>query len=47
MVRLIAFSIALFLNEVLSLNAQEFDSLAIRPFFDQLLNEVLSLNAQE
>ena len=35
------------LNEVLSLNAQEFRSLMERAKADRFLNEVLSLNAQE
>ena len=35
------------LNEVLSLNAQEFYRLRARRFPSRVLNEVLSLNAQE
>ena len=35
------------LNEVLSLNAQEFENGLALFFPDKLLNEVLSLNAQE
>ena len=37
----------LFLNEVLSLNAQEFRLFLLREVHTVLLNEVLSLNAQE
>ena len=37
----------LFLNEVLSLNAQEFIARRTRLRFAVILNEVLSLNAQE
>ena len=37
----------LFLNEVLSLNAQELACLQIAQAKNVLLNEVLSLNAQE
>ena len=40
-------SVRLFLNEVLSLNAQEFVILIPAPLLSWLLNEVLSLNAQE
>ena len=36
-----------FLNEVLSLNAQEFQRFVTPPASLQFLNEVLSLNAQE
>ena len=36
-----------FLNEVLSLNAQEFIARRTRLRFAVILNEVLSLNAQE
>ena len=35
------------LNEVLSLNAQEFDAIGIQGGTRMILNEVLSLNAQE
>ena len=35
------------LNEVLSLNAQELQTLDENDYYDLLLNEVLSLNAQE
>ena len=36
-----------FLNEVLSLNAQESSTRMSPPFRESFLNEVLSLNAQE
>ena len=36
-----------FLNEVLSLNAQEFPFFRVMPSASTFLNEVLSLNAQE
>ena len=35
------------LNEVLSLNAQEYQNYGVSVFFCSFLNEVLSLNAQE
>ena len=39
--------VLLFLNEVLSLNAQEYASRTTASTRNPLLNEVLSLNAQE